>query len=111
MPTPTSASSTLHDSATAAVPKGWNPRYVAYAQAHGRTPEEQGAHDEEAWPGGKACGFMLWMNARWTEWCALKGYRRTAGGHNDTPLTDDDHRDFTFWLLERAATQLAQETR
>lgn len=30
----------------------WNPRYVAYARAHGKTPKTMLAHDEEAWPGG-----------------------------------------------------------
>lgn len=38
-----------------------NPRYLQYARAHGRSGEEQLAHDKEAWPGGAMCGFILWM--------------------------------------------------
>ncbi len=56
--------------------KQWNPRYVAYAKAHGRTPEEMSAHDEEAWPGGRACGFILWMSAQWSRWHAERGLKR-----------------------------------
>ncbi len=40
----------------------WNPRYVAYAKAHNRTPEAMRDHDREAWPGGCAAGFILWFS-------------------------------------------------
>ena len=43
----------------------WNPRFVAYAEAHGRTPEAQLAHDEQAWPGGKMAGYTLWLTKQW----------------------------------------------
>lgn len=39
----------------------WNPRFVAYAKAHGKTPSGMLKHDEEAWPGGIMCGFVLWI--------------------------------------------------
>jgi len=39
-----------------------NPRYVSYAKAHGKTPEDMKEHDVTAWPGGSACGFILWMS-------------------------------------------------
>jgi len=41
---------------------GSNPRYAAYAQAHGRTPDEMMEHDRAAWPGGCMCGFIVWMS-------------------------------------------------
>lgn len=51
--------------ATAKVKPGAKPRYqpnyVAYAKAHGRTPTAQMAHDEKRWHGGVMCGFILWM--------------------------------------------------
>lgn len=41
---------------------GINPVYVAYAKAHGCTPEDMLEHDSNAWPGGCMCGFMLWVS-------------------------------------------------
>lgn len=45
----------------------WNPRYVAYARAHQRTPEQMLAQDEVEYPGGKMAGFMIWIQSRWSE--------------------------------------------
>lgn len=42
----------------------WNPIYVAYAKAHGRSPEAMLAHDRERWPGGAMAGFMIWNSKR-----------------------------------------------
>jgi len=42
----------------------YNPRYVAYAKAHGKTPEQMLAHDDKQWPGGIMCGFILWIRER-----------------------------------------------
>jgi GTP-dependent phosphoenolpyruvate carboxykinase len=38
-----------------------NPRYIAYAKAHGKTPDAMLAHDKKEWPGGCMTGFILWM--------------------------------------------------
>lgn len=43
----------------------YNPRYLRYATVHGHSPTEQSTHDAERWPGGPACGFMLWISAAW----------------------------------------------
>jgi hypothetical protein len=40
----------------------WNPIYVMYAEAHGRTPEDQMENDKVEWPGGKMIGFILWVS-------------------------------------------------
>lgn len=42
--------------------ESWNPYYVAYASAHGKTPQEMIIHDGITYPGGNMTGFMLWIN-------------------------------------------------
>jgi hypothetical protein len=42
--------------------KTHNPNFTAYAMAHGNTPEKQLEIDTELWPGGKMCGFVLWIS-------------------------------------------------
>lgn len=51
------------------------PLYAAYAAAHGFTPDEQRAHDEAHWPGGRMAGFLLWMGEQWAAFDAEHGYR------------------------------------
>lgn len=77
----------------------WNPRYVAYAAAHGRTPDEMLAHDVEAFSGAKMLGFILWIGARWRTWRALHGY------DSYTPLTEADHDDFTAFVQSWATSR------
>lgn len=48
-------------------PRQWNPRYVAFARAHGRTPEEQAVFDDQKWPGGCMVGFQLWISQQLRE--------------------------------------------
>lgn len=69
-----------------------NPRFAAYARSHDRTPDEQMAHDVEAFPGGKMAGFVAWIDQRWSAWRALVGKRR------DDILSGDDHAAFDAWL-------------
>ena len=49
----------------------WNPRYESYAKAHGETPSSMMEADTVKWPGGKMCGFILWMRERKAEYLVL----------------------------------------
>lgn len=70
----------------------YQPRYLAYCAVQGRAPEAQLAHDKDAWPGGSMAGFILWINARWTEWNALTGWP-SGETHGKT-----QHEEFDLWL-------------
>ncbi len=39
----------------------WNPNFLAYAQAHGREPQAMIDADAIKYPGGKMCGYILWI--------------------------------------------------
>jgi len=52
------------DQTSREAPLGLNPRYVAYATAHGKSPAEMMAADDIEWPGGCMTGFILWMSER-----------------------------------------------
>lgn len=71
----------------------WNPRFVAYAQAHGRTPEAQLEADRERWPGGIMAGFIVWTRQRWQVWAEEIGRRDLE------VLTQEEHDAFTAWVL------------
>lgn len=82
----------------------WNPRYVAYATAHGREPEDMLEHDREAWPGGQMVGFMVWMSRAWSTWAEATGHPlgRDTGAYRSRA----DHDAFDAWLAT-APAQLA----
>jgi hypothetical protein len=40
----------------------WNPRYIAYAAAHGRQPDAQLAHDKAQHPGASMLPFIVWTH-------------------------------------------------
>lgn len=69
-----------------------NPRYIVYARAHGKSPEEMKAHDEEAWPGGRMAGYMLWISENLT---AFLCERPTIKRHM---MWEDEQSAFTAWL-------------
>lgn len=84
--------------------KEWNPRYVAYAAAHNKTPEAMTEHDAEAWPGGRTAGFILWISAHWSRWfIEVKKTKRPepASIRYPYPLSDEDHENFTAWLQKQ----------
>ena len=69
----------------------WNPRYTAYAAAHGREPAAMLEHDREAHPGGIMGGFVVWMSGRWAAWDKAFPHRRAHIG-------PELHADFDAWL-------------
>lgn len=70
----------------------WNPRYVAYAEAAGRSPEAQIDWDRERWPGGYVTGFVLWIRKRWAEFNTEKGLPV------DYPSSIYSQQEFNEWL-------------
>lgn len=46
----------------------YQPRYLAYCAAHGKTPGEMRVHDTALFPGGPMCGFILWISQQWRAW-------------------------------------------
>jgi hypothetical protein len=69
-----------------------NPRYVAYARAHGMTPARMAREDRKRWPGGCGTGFVIWCHERWAEW------RKENGRPPHDALTDADYAAFDAWL-------------
>ena len=39
-------------------------RYIYYAKSQGNTPENQLIIDEEKYPGGRMCGFILYISEK-----------------------------------------------
>jgi len=75
----------------------WNPRFVAYARAHGRQPQAQLDHDRAAWPGGCMIGFLLWIDGKVSEWRTL--HPSTWFGPRFMRLEGAaDHAAFDTWL-------------
>jgi hypothetical protein len=75
------------------------PRFLAYCAEQGRTAEEQLAHDEIAFPGGRMAGFLVWTSERWREFRA-----RTKTGEY-VAVSEDEHVAFDAWLAERARAE------
>lgn len=78
----------------------WNPRFLAFARVHGRTPVEQLAHDDERWPGGRMAGFITWLggqrSAARADLTAVDGQRRH--------WLDGERRNVTTALVARLAS-------
>lgn len=96
----TAAQLTLELDAPTTPPREWNPRYVAYATAHGRGPEAMLAHDKEESPGGCMVEFMLWISGRWREWRKLRG-RPDRWDY----ASDRDQQDFDVFVGADRATE------
>lgn len=70
------------------------PRYLAYARHHGRTPEDQMSADVLRWPGGCMTGYILWIRGMWRRWWAEAG--RDAGMSRNHGTAEHEH--FDGWL-------------
>lgn len=77
------------------------PRYAAYAAAHGHTPVQRLAADHKAHPGGPMAGFMIWIRQRWREWDEDHG---TTAEHSRTL---PEHEAFDAWLAGAGQQALA----
>lgn len=75
----------------------YQPRYVAYCLAHGRTPAAMLEHDRAAWPGGCMAGFIVWIGGRWRAWKAETNWRGSS-------LSQADHDAFDAWLAAQPAS-------
>lgn len=71
--------------------EAWNPRFVAYATAHGLGPGEMYVR------GGWTADFIAWISARWSEWESLRG--RKPGSAKSLA----DHAAFNAWLARQVA--------
>jgi hypothetical protein len=81
-----------------------NPRYVAYALAHGRTVDSMLEHDAKAWPGGKMAGFILWNTARLREFGKAHPEAFVPSGLGAT-LSDAGHPAYDAWLFAWVAAR------
>lgn len=85
----------------------WNPRYLAYCRAHGKTPEKMLEHDEERFPGGCMCGFILWSSDKLNE--ARRTHREffyiEIGGNAGGLL---DHEGYDKWLQNSVEQEAIQ---
>ena len=77
-----------------------NPRYVHYARVPGHDPEAQRAHDEEAWPGGRMCGFQLWSKRRMREFCKANPSLTIGTYPYESLRYDGDFDVYDAWLAD-----------
>jgi hypothetical protein len=75
----------------------YQPRYLAYCRANGKTPDEMMAHDEQAYPSGCMIGFLCWSSNQ------LFNARR---GHPDWflngTLLNHAEAEYDAWLQNEA---------
>ena len=72
-----------------------NPRYLNFCRVHGHTLEQQLKHDAAAWPGGRMCGFQLWISQQ-TQAFRVKHPEAFVGPHPLDPIYDQ--AAFDRWL-------------
>ena len=89
-----------------AAPVRYNPRYEAYARAHGRTVPAQIEQDSIDWPGGKMCGFILWNNDQIRAYGndhpeGMMIFPLLGAGDSGRPAALIDHDGYDAWLLRK----------
>lgn len=84
----------------------WNPRYVAFAKAHGRTPEQQHLFDDEKWPGGRGIGFSLWISQQKLE-AHKANHPSVVKDLNGLHVTE--HALWDAWLSRESASRLPDD--
>ncbi|MFN9114348.1 MAG: hypothetical protein ACK5XN_30160 [Bacteroidota bacterium] len=70
----------------------WNPRYLAYCNAYGHTPQTQVAIDRASWPGGCMAGFILWNRSKIVSFSRVRPRAFFMGQLSD-------HKAYDNWLL------------
>ena len=75
-----------------------NPRYIAYAKAHGRTADDMLAHDKDAWPGGCMVGFTLWIGEQKKAFHALHPEAFYVDMERRVTLNIVDHEAWDLFL-------------
>jgi hypothetical protein len=96
----------------------FQPRYIAYARDHGRTPEEMREHDRnkmlfvppntklrggptkpdtfglgKGCAGGRMLNFILWIPKAWAAWA-----KESGENESDCGWSDRQHEAFDAWL-------------
>jgi hypothetical protein len=74
------------------MPEKWNPRYVAYAAAHGWSPEAMMIKDRAEWPGGEMTGFILWIQQH------VRAWNRAYGRQEPDHIPHAETAEFDSWL-------------
>ena len=80
----------------------WNPRYVAYASAHGQTPEDMIQRDREKYPGGSMCGFILWISDMYNKFFKEHPEHFFTSENGKRPIAIMDQDAWTKFLQEQA---------
>lgn len=82
----------------------WQPRYVAYAKAHGRTADEQHAHDSATDSFWK---FSLWINQQMIA-AEKAGHPCVSRNNYYKTLYVESQEKWDEWLNRPDATPLAE---
>jgi len=79
------------------MPYTFQPRFVAYAKAHGKEPQDQLDFDRDEYPSACMMGFILWIGSKWEEFAILKGCK---GDYRNSELLvrDEFQKEFDAWI-------------